>query len=110
MQRRYRLCRGEDFQRLRRDGLSYGSQFINIRVAQNELDHNRYGIVTSKRLGSAVVRNRIKRVLREVLRHLNPRLHTGFDIVIVAREAMVEQPYGVVSRIVEEALKRANLL
>ncbi|MBZ0291986.1 MAG: ribonuclease P protein component [Anaerolineae bacterium] len=110
MQRRHRLCRGEDFQRLRREGLAYHYDFIHVRVAQNALDHNRYGFVTSKKLGNAVVRNRIKRVLREVIRHLHPQLRTGFDVMIVARQAIIGQPYAGVARIVEQALKRADLL
>ena len=54
-----------------------------IRSAPNQLQHNRYGFITSKRLGKAVVRNRVRRRLREGVRALDTR--PGWDVVISAR-------------------------
>jgi ribonuclease P protein component len=51
----------------------------------NDLDHNRYGFVTSKKLGGAVVRNRTRRRLREIARETPAR--TGFDVVLSAKGA-----------------------
>jgi ribonuclease P protein component len=56
-----------------------------LRVLPNELGHNRFGFVTSKRLGGAVVRNRTRRRLREITRETPVR--DGFDVVLSAKRA-----------------------
>ena len=81
-----------------------------LNYVSNEKNHNRYGFVTSKQLGKAVVRNRIKRRLREATRTLHPRLSQGYDIVVIARPQLVEQPFWAVSRILNELYRRASLL
>lgn len=54
---------------------------------------NQLGITVSVKLGCAVVRNRIRRRLREVYRLNETRLKSGFDIVIVGRRAALEMPF-----------------
>jgi len=83
--RELRLRRAEDFERARRDGASHTSPLLVLIVASNGLDRNRYGVTAGRRLGSAVLRNRAKRLLREALRELDPRLSPGHDIVVIAR-------------------------
>jgi ribonuclease P protein component len=78
-------------------------------VAPNLLSHNRYGFIASRRLGSAVVRNRVRRILREVVRRSEPRLKTGFDITFVARNEIVTQPYSTIQDALGELFRRASL-
>ncbi len=58
-----------------------------MRYRRNDLDHTRYGISTAKRIGSAVVRNKIRRRLRTILRRLANEVEPGWDILLVARAA-----------------------
>ena len=109
MQRYLRLCRPEDFQRLRRVGVTQPHRLMVLSYARNELMHNRYGFIVSKQLGKAVKRNRVKRMLREVMRALDPQLKPGFDIVLIARHPLVEQPYDVMVRTVSDLTRRAEL-
>ncbi|MFN8529933.1 MAG: ribonuclease P protein component [Anaerolineae bacterium] len=109
MQRRYRLTRSEDFGRMRRDGRGYPHRMMLVSIAPNLLEHNRYGFVVSKKLGTAVVRNRAKRVFREVARTLHPHLRSGYDIVIVARSGVVGQPYTVILRTVQQLFEQAGV-
>jgi len=83
---------------------------MSLSFAPNGLSHNRYGFVTSRHLGKAVVRNRVRRLLREAVRLLHPGFRSGFDMVFIARQPLVGQPFAVVQRIVGELAQRAGLL
>lgn len=110
MQERFRLRQERDFARSRREGRAYPSRYMLVSVLPNGLAHNRYGFITSKQLGNAVTRNRVRRLLREAVRFLHPHLQVGYDVVIVARQAIVEEPFGTVQRIVEELCRKAGLV
>jgi ribonuclease P protein component len=66
--------------------------------------------VTTRQLGSAVVRNRVRRLLRETMRHLHPQLRPGFDLVIVTRPIILKQPFDEIGRIVSELCNQAGLV
>jgi ribonuclease P protein component len=81
-----------------------------LSLLPNGLEHNRYGIVTSKRLGNAVQRNRARRLLREALRLLHPQLQSGYDVVVVAHPPLVGQPFADVQRILKELTFKSGLM
>ena len=110
MQQRFRLRRREDFARLRRDGRTLKHPLMSLSFVPNGLAHNRYGFVTSRHLGTAVVRNHVRRLLRESVRLLHPGLRAGFDLVLIARQPVVGKPFVLVQRIVSELAQRAGLL
>lgn len=110
MQRRLRLHHNSDFQRLRQDAAIKRHPTLMLSYLANELPHNRYGIITSKRLGSAVQRNRVRRLIREAVRLQHPELVQGYDCVLIARPSIVGQPFSEVQRIVYELYRRAGLV
>lgn len=69
----------------------------------------RFGIVTTKRFGKAVQRNRARRLIREAMRRLCPRLQAGWDIVIIARPRLLEASAHNVQESLEALLGRAEL-
>lgn len=93
MRRVWRLRASDDFQRVRRQGRAYSHPCLTLSLAAAAQPHNRYGIITPKRLGKAVRRNQMRRRLRESLRLLHPRLRQGHDIVLIARPAGVAQSF-----------------
>jgi len=105
-----RLRRPADFARVRRNGRWQRHPAMAIGVRANERLHNRYGIVTGKRIGVAVIRNRCKRRLAAALSILHPALRQGFDVVVIARQSLVEQPFGDLQRILRELFARAKLI
>jgi ribonuclease P protein component len=93
MARVWRLRPGGEFGRVRQDGRAWPHRFF-ILIVQTRADQQaappRIGIAAGKRLGNAVLRNRLKRRLREGVRQVYPNLISGIDVVIIAR-APLEQ-------------------
>lgn len=91
MTRRYRLSREQhlrrrrDFDRVFADRCSAGDPRMVVYVVRNGLDLTRLGMSVSKRLGKAVQRNRIRRIIRESFRLGQHDIPTGMDIVCVAK-------------------------
>ena len=109
MERQSRLRRNEDFQRARREGRSWASPWVVLVAVPNGLDHSRYGFAVGKRLGKAVVRNRVKRRLREVVRAQRPGIEPGWDLVFIARDPVREVAFDQLQRAVRQLLSRARL-
>ena len=113
MKRALRLTYDADFRRVRKLGKSWAHPFAILCALPNDLPHNRYGFSVSKRLGGAVVRNRVKRLLREAVRTTAKevgQLVSGYDVVFIARPPVVGQTYADVCAVVRTLLRRAKLL
>ncbi|HEY49405.1 MAG TPA: ribonuclease P protein component [Dehalococcoidia bacterium] len=103
-----RLRKNSEFTGVFERGGTWASEFVVLRAAPNGLEHNRYGFVTSKRLGNAVVRNRVKRLLREVTR--TTPTTTGWDMVLIARGKAATASYRQIEAAVTRLLHRAQIL
>jgi ribonuclease P protein component len=79
------LRAAKDFAALQRSARSRSERLLAARFAANRQERTRFGISTGRRIGGAVVRNRVRRRIRESLRALAPRLIEGWDVLIVAR-------------------------
>ncbi len=78
-----RLRRSSDISATLRRGKRARQRWMNVAARQNGLPHSRFALSVGKRVGSAVVRNRVKRRLRSLLRSRMPL--GGYDIVVTAR-------------------------
>ena len=112
MERRLRLREEADFRRLRADGRAWSSRWMTLLVASNGSPHNRYGVIVSKRVGKAVVRNLVKRRLREITRQLDRggQIVQGRDLAFVVRPPLATATFPQVREAVVEVLARAALL
>jgi ribonuclease P protein component len=104
------LTRPSDFAALQRDGTSRGSALVSVRARRTELPVARFGISTSKRIGGAVVRNRIRRRIREILRADAARLQPGWDVLIVARPQSALVDHGALAASVDALLVRSGVI
>ena len=74
----------------------------------NQLAVSRFGFVVGRRVGKAVVRNKIKRSLREIARH-SP-VEDGWDLVVIARKGSCSADFATLTRSLAALLKRARVL
>ncbi len=113
MHRKYRLSRSRDFDAVYRQGRSVSSRFLVLYWFPREDggDEPRLGLAVPKASGSAVVRNRIKRQLREAWHATLPQVKHGQDYVLIARpglsEAAAKQGFEWIQERLEEVLQKA---
>ena len=110
MKRAYRLRRPGQFQRVRREGRSWGSPLLTLNAAPNRRRVSRSGFVVGKRLGKAVDRNRARRRVREAVRLIYDRIAPGWDLVFIARSpTLITIEFAHIQAIVEQLLRRAGI-
>ncbi|CAM3806781.1 ribonuclease P protein component [Alkalicoccus chagannorensis] len=110
MKKQHRLRKNEEFQQVFQHGSSAANrQFVVYQRPKPGQDHIRIGLSVSKKLGNAVQRNRIKRLMKEVLRELAPRLKQECDIVIIARKPVTAMELGEMERSLKHVCKVAKL-
>lgn len=112
-----RLCKNRDFRRIYARGRSHVHDLAVLYVLRRNAETEppasgrRIGFVVSKKQGNAVVRNRIKRRLREAVRQRLPALRNEpFDLIFVGRGRLKEAEWPAVQSAVDDLLRRANLL
>jgi ribonuclease P protein component len=96
VQRKFRLTRSEDFKRVRRSGKSYAHPLVVLIVQTNDQRSNpvdqprvKIGVAAGRTVGTAVHRNRAKRLLREAMRALLPGISSNLDLILIARPGLV---------------------
>lgn len=104
------LSRPQDFAAIQGAGTSRSHSLFTARFVRTDLPTTRFGLSTGRRLGGAVVRNRVRRRLREVLRVMAPALQPGWDVLIIARPAIVEADHDALVGAVHRTLVRGGVL
>ncbi len=104
------LSRPQEFAAFQGGGTSRSHPLLTARFLRTDLETTRFGLSTGRRLGNAVVRNRVRRRLREVLRVMAPAFQPGWDVLIIARPAIVEADHDALVGAVRRTLVRGGAL
>ena len=100
-----RVRRRSEFQRVFDSGYRVSSRYFTLLFAAREGSPPRLGIVASRKLGDAVRRNRAKRLIREVFRHLDAP-STALDLVVIPRRELFDVPFADLERDFHVAWRR----
>jgi len=83
---------------------------LATRILRTDAGPTRFALATGRVLGSAVVRNRVRRRLREALRSMAPGMQPGWDVLVIARPAIVGAEYGAVTQALRRLLTRGGVV
>jgi ribonuclease P protein component len=108
MRREQRLTKHNDFAAIYRKGRAFAHPLIALRLLPNERPVSRYGFAVSKTVGNAVVRNRVRRRLREGICSLP--VEPGWDIVVIARPKAAVADFHALRQATVGLLSRAGVL
>jgi len=111
MQKKHRLRERSDFRKVFDRGSSFANRYLVVYCMRHmEGQEFRVGFSVSKKVGNAVVRNRIKRRLKECVRELAPLVNKDADFIVIARPSVVTLEFVDLRKNVRHLLNGVNLL
>ena len=106
-----RLIKKKDFERLFKEGKSFREKFLVLKVNENNLDESRFGFIVSKKVSKkAVIRNKIKRQLREIVRKEMNNYQKGFDVAVITLPAAESKDFEEMKQVLIYILKKTKIL
>jgi|SRR5690625_556936 len=111
MKKAYRIKKNSEFQDIFQTGKSFANRELVIYYKEKpSQDHFRIGISVGKKIGNAVVRNQVKRYIRESFHQLEESIKNDVDIIIIARKPVVHMKCSDIKRSLTHLLRKQCLL
>ncbi|MDT0124954.1 ribonuclease P protein component [Paenibacillus sp. RRE4] len=111
MYKRLRLRNRADFSRVYRFGKSFANhQFVVYGCRRKDTEQFRVGVSCSKKIGNAVVRNRMRRMIKEIVRHHEQEIVTQMDLIFIVRKGALGMPYKEMEKSLLHVMRKASLL
>ncbi|CAM2828579.1 ribonuclease P protein component [Erysipelothrix tonsillarum] len=108
MREEYRVKKAADFQRIMGNRRFKNSKAFTVYIDKRTKDHSRYGIAAPKKLGNAVVRNKTKRQIRNMLQDID-MFDTPYDYIVLVRKKYYEQSYDENRKDLENLIKTVKM-
>ena len=105
-----RLRKNSDFKRVYAKGRSYPDRLAVLCCLSTGAEDTKVGFSVSKKIGCAVVRNKTKRRMREIVRCMSGDIKPGYNAIVIARRGASEARFSDISRSIERLFRRAELL
>ncbi|MBD8005578.1 ribonuclease P protein component [Bacillus norwichensis] len=111
MKKAFRIKENAEFQAVFKKGKSVANrQFVIYMLEKEKQNHFRIGLSVSKKIGNAVMRNRIKRCIRQAFHELEEQISHNKDFVIIARKPAAEMDYHSIKKSLEHVLRLGKSL
>jgi ribonuclease P protein component len=109
MKKQGRITKNREFQDVFKQGISTATRGLVLYQMPNGYPLNRTGFITSKKIGNAVIRNRVRRLLREAYRMYAVDIKTGYDLVFIARQPAATFDFNKAVAEMKRLLQRGGL-
>lgn len=110
LKKQFRIVKDTDFKKIYRFGKTFSNSFFVVKVFYNKMENSRFGFVISKKVASkTVLRNKVKRRLREIIRTNFSKIKPGFDVIIVNKLPVVGRSYKDIEKQLLELFKKARI-
>lgn len=113
MQKKYRLRNRSDFQKVYRFGKSMANRQFAVyywKRDDGEPGPFRLGISVSKKIGNAVVRNRLRRLIKEIVRLHSDSIKQNYDFIIIVRKGALDLDFHGLKKSIAHVLRKSGLL
>jgi len=104
-----RLTKNFEFIKVYKTGRRLSSLFFTMYIKKNELNFSRLGVSVSKKVGKSVVRNKIKRRIKEIVRLNYDYIKQGYDIVVSAKPSSVQLDFKAMEKELIGLMKRGRI-
>lgn len=106
-----RLKKKKDFERVFKEGKGFKEDFLFLKIVKNNLKESRFGFVVSQKVSKkAVLRNKIKRRLREIIRLSLPKVKKGIDGVLIIKAEIKTKTFLGAEEAINKLFKKAKIL
>jgi len=104
------LKKDTDFRKVYKHGKSFANKYLVIYILKNNLNINRVGFSVSKKVGNSIIRNRVRRLLKESYRlSCDGKIENGYDLVFIARIPCKESDYKTVNKSMINVIKKSKI-
>lgn len=93
MEKKYRLRSNIEFKKVYSVGKNYWNRNLTLFVKKNGLENSRVGFTITKKIGNSVVRNKIRRRMKEIYRLNLYRIKDGYDLVFIPKKNVIDISY-----------------
>jgi len=106
-----RLKKKKDLERVLKEGQTLKEGFLLLKILENDIAKRRFAFVVSKKISKkAVLRNKVKRRLREIVRQRLKEIKKGIDGVFIALPGIEKENFSQIEKMVKKLFKKANIL
>lgn len=109
MNKSFRLTKNFEFKKVYEARRRWSGPFFTMYIKKNDLNRSRLGVSVSKKVGKSVIRNKIKRRLKEIFRKNMGKIKTGYDIVISVKPQAAEEDFKTIENEMILLLKRGHI-
>ena len=110
MNKKHRLRKNDDFKKVYKKGKNYWNRNLILYIMKNGLDYTRIGFSVTKKIGNSVVRNKIRRRMKEICRQNLNNIGKGYDIIFIPKKNVVDITYRDLKSAMLHILKKSNIL
>ncbi len=111
LEKKHRLRKDKDIKLAYKKGRFVNFDWLTLKVAHNDLNVTRFGFMVGIKVSKkAVVRNRVRRQISEVIRLVMPKIASGYDVLVIVKPSVVGKDYKDIEEVALGALKRSKLL